>query len=1022
MKSERFAKLMYLATHRRVASPTVCLRRLVSRVGLSVALLSATLLPVPRSMPAQVTGLAAAYAFDEGTGSTTSDASGNGNTGQIHGATWSTLAKYGNALSFDGASSYVDLGAGPAFQNTGSMSWTAWVYATANPPDDGQIAALSTDNSGWQFKTTPDTGVRTFGIAVSPDGASFAQRYSQTVLALNTWYHVAGVYDAAAQTLDIYVNGVPDDGALTGTVPAAQVIPAGVNASIGQRAGGYFFNGVIDNLRIYNRALSATEVQSDMNTPVSAAVAGLVAAYSFNEGAGPTVSDFSGNNNTGTINGAVWTASGRYGAGLQFDGASALVTVNDSASLHLTNAMTLEAWVNPASGGGWQDVIYKGNDAYYLEGSSDSGPRPAGGGTFNSVDNVLYSSSNLPANTWTHLALTYDGATLLLYVNGLQVASSAVTGALAASTYPLQIGGDSIFGQYFSGVIDEVRIYNIALPPDRIQADMITPLGPLQPDTTPPSAPASLAATAVSPSQIDLSWTASADNVGVAGYRVYRDGIQVATTMQTGYADVALAAATAYTYTVEAFDAAQNASPPSAPATSTTLDSNSTSSGAPGIRTPFPIYPVKVGPTGRYLSDQSGVPFLIVGDSPQALIVNLSLAQANTYFADRKAAGFNTVWVNLLCNSYTGGRDDGSTYDGLVPFTIPGDLSTPNEAYFARADAMIQLAGQYGITVMLDPAETGGWLSVLNSNGVTAARNYGRYLGNRYKGFDNIIWLSGNDFQSWSNTADDAVVQAVAQGIKDNDTRHIHTLELNYYASESLDDASWAPIVSLNAAYTYYPTYAEVLKGYNNPNTMPVFMVEANYEFEHGYIGPSTLRRQEYWSMLSGATGQLYGNHYTWPFLNGWETNLDTTGSTQMGYVTALFGPRRWYDLVPDQNHTLVTAGYGAFSATGDVNSNNYVTAAATPDGALAIAYLPANTTITVQMSAFAGPVTAQWYDPTTGLYVPVSGSPLPNNGSMQFSPPGLNGGGDADWALVFEVSGGAATGRRPRGGSLALR
>src|SRR5262245_66562681 len=154
---------------------------------------------------------------------------------------------------------------------------------------------------------------------------------------------------------------------------------------------------------------------------------------------------------------------------------------------------------------------------------------------------------------------------------------------------------------------------------------------------------------------------------------------------------------------------------------------------APGGVGPPPssAYPLKVSANGRYLVDQNNTPFLITGDSPQALMVNLSEAEADSFFADRQAAGFNLVWINLLCASYTGGRPDGSTYDGIVPFTTPGDLSTPNEAYFARVDHMLALAAQHGLTVFLDPAETGSWLSVLGSNGVTESRGYGRYPGGR---------------------------------------------------------------------------------------------------------------------------------------------------------------------------------------------------------------------------------------------------------------------------------------------------
>ena len=222
--------------------------------------------------------LAAAYAFDEGKGSTTIDDSGNGNTGQIHGATWTSKGKHGNALSFDGKSNYVDIGNGSSLRGTGSMTWSAWVYATANPADDGNIIAKSSWGSGligWQFKSTPDTGSQTFGILISADGNSYTERCSKTVRALKTWYHVAAVYNASAATLDIYVNGVLDDGVLYGTVPKAQYTPA-LNATIGKRADGFLFAGTIDDVRVYSRALSQTEIQNDMNTAVTTVSPGAI--------------------------------------------------------------------------------------------------------------------------------------------------------------------------------------------------------------------------------------------------------------------------------------------------------------------------------------------------------------------------------------------------------------------------------------------------------------------------------------------------------------------------------------------------------------------------------------------------------------------------------------------------------------------------------------------------------------------------------------------------------------------------
>ena len=218
---------------------------------------------------AQTTGLVAAYSFNEGTGTTVTDLSGNNLTGTIVGASWSTQGKYGNALSFNGTSNYVDLGNPTALKLTGSMTIEAWIKAAANPPNDGQIVAKSNNASGWQFKTSPDTGPHTFGIAVGSSSSAQTQRYSNTVRSLNTWYHVAGVYDNTARILNIYVNGVLDSGTLLGTVPSAQ-FNSTVNVNIGRRTGGYYFNGIIDEIRIYNRALSQAEIQTDMNTPLGA--------------------------------------------------------------------------------------------------------------------------------------------------------------------------------------------------------------------------------------------------------------------------------------------------------------------------------------------------------------------------------------------------------------------------------------------------------------------------------------------------------------------------------------------------------------------------------------------------------------------------------------------------------------------------------------------------------------------------------------------------------------------------------
>ena len=145
--------------------------------------------------------------------------------------------------------------------------------------------------------------------------------------------------------------------------------------------------------------------------------------------------------------------------------------------------MTLEAWVNPSTvNGNWRDVIYKGNDNYYLEATSTNASKPdagliAGGSYGDAYGTAALTGQHLDATC----AETYDGATLRLYVNGTQVASTAHTGAITTSTNPLQIGGDSLYGQNFAGMIDEVRIYNTALTAAQIQTDQTTPITPTGP-------------------------------------------------------------------------------------------------------------------------------------------------------------------------------------------------------------------------------------------------------------------------------------------------------------------------------------------------------------------------------------------------------------------------------------------------------------------------------------------------------------------------------------------------------------
>ncbi len=311
--------------------------------------------------------------------------------------------------------------------------------------------------------------------------------------------------------------------------------------------------------------------------------AGPIAAYGFDENAGTQAADSSGNGLTATLVGAVWTPAGKFGSALTFDGVSSRVTlIHDAPLLRLTTAMTLEAWVKPATTvNSWEDIVYKGNDNYFLCASSQPSGVAAAGGTFGGTNTVVLDVAPLPANVWSYLAATYDGAQLRLYVNGTLASSRARTGTLLTSHFALQIGGDSFYGQSFAGAIDELRVYNRALTLSEIQVDMNARVVAPVADSAPPSTPTALTAVPFTGTEIQLTWPASTDNVAVTGYRVERcrgagcqSFVQIATASGPFYDDTGLARNTSYTYRVRAADAGGNTSLSGPTASATTLSTS----------------------------------------------------------------------------------------------------------------------------------------------------------------------------------------------------------------------------------------------------------------------------------------------------------------------------------------------------------------------------------------------------------------------------------------------------------------
>ena len=204
---------------------------------------------------------------------------------------------------------------------------------------------------------------------------------------------------------------------------------------------------------------------------------GLMAAFNFNAGTGSVLPDVSGNSNNGSLGGATWSTTAHTGDShsLYFNGSS-MVTVGNSASLDLTTGMTLEAWVDPTVvSTTWADVAYKGNNNYYLGASSTHSSDPTTQGMLGGTSEQIYGTSSLKANTWTFLSATYNGSVLDLYVNDVLVSSVSKTGNIMTSTSPLLIGGDTS-GDFFTGFMDDLRVYNTALTAAQIKTDMSTPV------------------------------------------------------------------------------------------------------------------------------------------------------------------------------------------------------------------------------------------------------------------------------------------------------------------------------------------------------------------------------------------------------------------------------------------------------------------------------------------------------------------------------------------------------------------
>jgi hypothetical protein len=410
-----------------------------------------------------------------------------------------------------------------------------------------------------------------------------------------------------------------------------------------------------------------------------------------------------------------------------------------------------------------------------------------------------------------------------------------------------------------------------------------------------------------------------------------------------------------------------------------------------------------VSADGRYFVDQNGKPILVKGDSPWAILVDASEAQMDLYVSTRAAQGFNTVLLSLLGSVANGGPSDtGATFDGMLPF-VGGNPSVLNDAYWDRVEYFIGKCRDAGLTVMAYPID--GWVGLspglAQSWSTATATAYGEAVAARLSGYENVFWSVGGDYNSDSGPAD-ARQNAVLAGLATGGMDRISSVQFTLNNS-SLSSTYWDDKVDFNFVYSYALTYANVESSYQATNPsghhLPALLGEAHYEAYAG-VTDLYLRSMAAWALTSGSPGEFYGSEDVWDAAPTKDA-LNTAAVTQLSALrTAFQGLHGWEKLVPDYSSTFITSGRGTKgSDSGEYFSGNtYVTGGVTPDGTLAVVYLPnaAGQTIALNTDLMGPGYTARWVDPTTGASTTTPTGPT-------YSQSGTNAAGGPDWLLVLE-------------------
>ncbi|MCW9681574.1 hypothetical protein FJR41_012355, partial [Dolichospermum planctonicum UHCC 0167] len=404
-------------------------------------------------------------------------------------------------LSFNGVDNYVDVGNPATLQITGNQTIEMWLKPTNFNNRQNPYAKAY----GGEGTITVETdGTVSYFYGVSGDNSGDYQGFNTGVsLKADEWNHLSIVRDLTANKLYWYINGAKVneiDAQYSAAVASSNAIYIGR---------GYVSNlsGQIDDVRIWNVARTQAQIQANYNQQLVGNETGLAGYWNFNEPSGSTALDKTINGNNGNIIGAthvnqigtpteqlapaniIYTVTDLPDKGvlgftsgsdkaLSFNGVDNYVEVPHSAALSL-NTFTLEAWVNQTQiKGDYQPIITKQNNGgsernYGLfivpNGSRLNFSFQDSNGNWVGFETT---QASLTLNQLTHVAATYDGAKLSLYINGQLDTSVDWVGTLLQNNYPVKIGRELNAWTPFAGQIDDVRIWNVARTQTQIQANL----------------------------------------------------------------------------------------------------------------------------------------------------------------------------------------------------------------------------------------------------------------------------------------------------------------------------------------------------------------------------------------------------------------------------------------------------------------------------------------------------------------------------------------------------------------------